>query len=86
MKETVTDINKPFADVYKALDMKDQRKAMRSAMRREGNRLKKAAVSNLGQSGIPTAIVTPFARLLSAVFRAASMCVPTPIATAWASW
>lgn len=52
MKETVTDINKPFADVYKALDVKDQRKAMRSAMRREGNRLKKAAVSNLGQSGI----------------------------------
>lgn len=47
MKETVTDINKPFSDVYKALDMKDQRKAMRSAMRREGNRLKKAAVSNL---------------------------------------
>lgn len=52
MKETVTDINKPFADVYKALDVKEQRKAMRSAMRREGNRLKKAAVSNLGQSGI----------------------------------
>ena len=40
MKETVTDINKPFADVYKALDVIDLRKAMRSAMRREGNRLK----------------------------------------------
>ncbi len=51
-KETVTDITRPFADVYKALDVKDQRKAMRSAMRKEGNRLKKAAVSNLGQSGI----------------------------------
>ncbi len=52
MKETVADITKPFADVYKALDPKDQRKAMRSSMRREGNRLKKAAVDNLGQSGI----------------------------------
>lgn len=52
MKETVTDLKKPFASVYKALDPKDQRKAMRSAMRREGNRLKKAAVSNLEQSGI----------------------------------
>lgn len=52
MSETVTNINEPFADIYKALDVKDQRKAMRSAMRREGNRLKKAAVSNLSQSGI----------------------------------
>ena len=48
----VTDLNRPFADVYKALDPKAQRKAMKSAMCREGNRLKKVAVSNLGQSGI----------------------------------
>lgn len=52
MSETVTDLDRPFADVYRALDMKVQRKAMRGAMRREGNRLKKAAVSNLAQSGI----------------------------------
>lgn len=52
MKETVTDLDKPFASVYKTLNLKDQRKAMKSAMRREGNRLKKAAVDNLGQSGI----------------------------------
>lgn len=52
MNETVTDINKPFADVFKALDPKAQRKAMKSAMRREGNRLKKAAVDNLHASGI----------------------------------
>lgn len=52
MNETVTDLSKPFADVYKALDMKSQRKAMRSAMRREGNILKKAAVTNLRASGI----------------------------------
>jgi len=52
MNETVTDITKPFVDVFKALDPKAQRKAMKSAMRREGNRLKKAAVDNLQQSGI----------------------------------
>lgn len=52
MGETVTDIKRPFADVYKALDLKTQRKAMKSAMRREGNRLKKAAVDNLRSSGI----------------------------------
>lgn len=52
MSETITDLAKPFADVYKALDLKTQRKAMRSAMRKEGNRLKKTAVDNLGQSGI----------------------------------
>jgi hypothetical protein len=52
MKETVTDINKPFADVFKALDQKTQRKAMKSAMRREGNRLKKIAVANLRESRV----------------------------------
>ena len=52
MNETVTDIKKPFADIYKALDTKQHRKAMKSAMRREGNRLKKAAVTNLNESGI----------------------------------
>lgn len=78
MKETVTDINKPFADVYKALDVKDQRKAMRSAMRREGNRLKKRQSPIWDKAALAVA--------QSAVFQAASMCVPTPIATAWASW
>lgn len=52
MTDTVTDITRPFSDVYKALDQRTHRKAMRSAMRKEGNRLKKAAVSNLRQSGI----------------------------------
>lgn len=50
--ETVSDIDRPFTSIYKALDMKSQRKAMRSAMRKEGNRLKKEAESNLAQSGI----------------------------------
>ena len=52
MGETVTDLKRPFADIYKALDQKTQRKAMKSAMRREGNRLKKTAVENLRASGI----------------------------------
>ena len=52
MIDAVTDLDHPFADIYKALDMKDQRKAMRSAMRREGNRIKKEAVANLSSSGI----------------------------------
>lgn len=50
MNEAVTDLANPFTDVYKALDMKDQRKAMRSAMRREGNRIKKEAIANLASS------------------------------------
>lgn len=52
MATTVVDINRPFGSVYQALDLKAQRKAMRSAMRRESNRLRKAAVSNLQSSGI----------------------------------
>ena len=52
MNQTVSDIKRPFLDVYKALDTKTQRKAMKGAMRREGNRLKKAAVANLSSSGI----------------------------------
>ena len=46
------DLQRPFADVYKALDLKTQRKAMRSAMRKEGNRVKKVAVSTLHSKAI----------------------------------
>lgn len=46
------DIDEPFADVLKALDMKAMRRAMRGAMLREGNRLRRAAAANLGSSGI----------------------------------
>lgn len=52
MDSTVTDLQNPFGDVHKALDLKAQRKAMKSAMRREGNRLKKAAAASLQASGI----------------------------------
>lgn len=52
MANTVTDIERPFGSVLQALDTKAQRKAMRSAMRREGNRLRKEAIGNLRSSGI----------------------------------
>lgn len=46
----VTDIKNPFKEVFEALDLKEQRKAMKGAMRREGNRVKRAAVANLSSS------------------------------------
>lgn len=54
MESTALDIDKAFGDVYRALDLKEQRKAMRGAMRREGNRLKKQAAANLQGSGMGT--------------------------------
>lgn len=48
----VGDINKPFADVWKVLDMKEQRRAMKGAMRREANFVKKTAQANMGASGL----------------------------------
>ncbi len=52
MASRAIDIDQSFGSVYKALDLKAQRKAMRSAMRRESNRLRKKAVENLRGSGI----------------------------------
>lgn len=52
MESRNIDIDQSFGSVYKALDLKAQRKAMRSAMRRESNRLRKKAVDNLRSSGI----------------------------------
>lgn len=52
MESVITDLKNPFKDVYAALDLKDQRKAMRGAMRREANRLRKTAATNLRATGI----------------------------------
>lgn len=52
IQTTVRDLARPFAEVYEALDPKEHRKAMRSAMRRQGNRLKRQAAANLQASGI----------------------------------
>ena len=48
MSESVTDISRPFASVYKALDIRQQRRSLRAAMRKEGRHLlatAKAAIS-----------------------------------------
>ena len=51
MADTIN-IEQPFREVFAALDLKDQRKALRGAMRREANRLKKSATANLRSSGL----------------------------------
>lgn len=52
MDNTVADLSKPFKDVYEVLDMKDQRLALRGAMRKEGKRLREKAVTNARLSGL----------------------------------
>lgn len=49
---SVRDLNKPFAEVYEALDEKAHRKAMRGAMRRVGNMVKKSAAQSASASGL----------------------------------
>ena len=51
MADTIN-IEQPFREVFAALDLKDQRKALRGAMRLEANRLKKSATANLRSSGL----------------------------------
>ena len=48
----VRDIEKPFREVFEALEPKQQRKAMKTAMRTEGGRLKKAAQARIAASGL----------------------------------
>lgn len=48
----VKDLEKPFADVYKALDLKEQRRAMRGAMRKAGNDVRRKAAEAVGGSGL----------------------------------
>lgn len=52
MAENKTELARPFRSVFEALDTREQRKALKSAMRREGNRLKKAAAASLQSTGI----------------------------------
>lgn len=52
MASSEVDIRNPFVSVYKALSLKDQRKALRGAMRREANRLKRQAAGNMTTSGL----------------------------------
>lgn len=50
MSIEVRDIEKPFKEMLDALDPDEQRKAMRSAMRKSGNKLRKQAQAELAGS------------------------------------
>lgn len=50
----VKDINNPFREVFEALSLKDQRKAIRAAMRGESKRIKEMAAQTIGASGLGT--------------------------------
>ena len=54
MESVITDLKKPFKEVYELLDLNDTRNAMRSSMRREAKRLRAVAVSNLRSYGPQT--------------------------------
>lgn len=62
MADNVTVINRSFGDIWKALDMREQRKALRGAMRREGRRLHAMAASELRASGIGQGTNQPLAK------------------------
>ncbi len=53
------DITNPFREVFQALDTRKQRKAMKSAMRKEANLVKKKAQGNMRASGIDTSTGLP---------------------------
>lgn len=52
MAQEVRDLKQPFAEIFNALDMKTQRKAMRSALLRAGNTVKKEAIAKLASEDI----------------------------------
>jgi hypothetical protein len=65
----VADIEKPFAEVFKALDMKTQRKALKGAVRKESNRLKRVAMEEVMSSDIGKGTKEPLSKsLYSRVF------------------
>lgn len=53
------DIENPFREVFAALDTRKQRKAMKSAMRKEATLVKKKAQGNMRASGIDTSTGLP---------------------------
>lgn len=65
----VADIDKPFAEVFKALDLKTQRKTLKSAVRKESNRLKKVAMEEVMSSSLGKGTQQPLTKsLYSRVF------------------
>lgn len=49
---TSQEIDDAFRAAYRALNLKEQRKALKSAMRKEGNRVRKAVMENIKSSGL----------------------------------
>jgi hypothetical protein len=50
--QSSADYEKPFVELFQALSLKDQRKALRGACRREASRLKKVAKTKLRATGV----------------------------------
>lgn len=59
MDTVVRDLDKPFADVFKALDLKAQRKAMRGALGKAAKRVKQITITNLQGSGLGSGTYAP---------------------------
>lgn len=66
MQTDAKDIEQTFGRVFKALDTKEQRKALRSAVRREANRVRKAAAVKMGASGLGRGTRTPLQKSIYA--------------------
>ena len=62
----VIDLSKPFASVFEALDLKQQRKALKGAMRKAANVVKRYAVEDLQNSGLGQGTLTPIEKGISA--------------------
>lgn len=61
---SVVDLTKPFASVFEALDVKQQRKALKGAMRKAANMVMKEAEMNVRNSGIGQGTLTPITKSL----------------------
>lgn len=64
--ETIRDLDRPFAPVLRALGPRQQRAAMKRAMRSEGQVLKKAAARRIAPSGLGRGTRRPLAASLYA--------------------
>lgn len=59
MDSEVRDLDRPFSDVFKALDLKEQRKAIRGALGKAAKRVKQITISNLQGSGLGMGTYAP---------------------------
>lgn len=66
MDTTTREIDQTFAQVFEALDLKEQRKALRSAMRREANSVRKTVIGKMQGGGLGRGTRQPLAKSLYA--------------------